>query len=123
MYSKDFAIIVLTGQTNFINQINRSNHEALRQRISVNYHLEGLGANEIKDYIVSRLSAAGCTEPIFADDCFELLYSMTNGHLSDLRDIFWNIEKLCSLIGEEDWVTVATAIKYVNEELSLWDYF
>ena len=44
-------------------------------------------------------------------------------YLSDLSDIFWNTEKLCSLIGEADGVTVATAIKYVNEELSLWDYF
>lgn len=87
MDSKDLAIIVLAGQTNFINQINRSNHEALRQRISVNYHLEGLGANEVKDYIISRLSAAGCNEPIFADDCFELLYSMTNGQLRDVNSI------------------------------------
>ena len=87
MDSKDLAIIVLAGQTNFINQINRSNHEALRQRISVNYHLEGLGANEIKDYIVSRLSAAGCNEPLFADDCFDLLYSMTNGHPRGINSI------------------------------------
>ena len=87
MDSKDLAIIVLAGQTNFINQINRSNHEALRQRISVNYHLEGLGANEIKDYIVSRLSAAGCNEPLFADDCFDLLYSMTNGHPREINSI------------------------------------
>ena len=57
MDSKDLAIIVLAGQTNFINQINRSNHEALRQRISVNYHLEGLG------------------------------YSMTNGHPREINSI------------------------------------
>lgn len=44
-------------------------------------------------------------------------------YLSDLGDIFWNTEKLCSLIGESDGITAATAIKYVNEELLLWDYF
>lgn len=37
------------------NKIDRTNHEALRQRISVNYHFEGLNNNEIKDYITSRL--------------------------------------------------------------------
>ncbi len=31
--------------------------------------------------------------------------------------------KLCSLIGKAYRVTAATAIKYMNEELSLWDYF
>lgn len=44
-------------------------------------------------------------------------------YLSDLGDIFWNKKKLCSLIGEADGVTAATAIKYINEELLLWDYF
>ena len=44
-------------------------------------------ANEIKDYIVSRLSAAGCNEPLFADDCFDLLYSMTNGHPREINSI------------------------------------
>lgn len=87
MDSKDLAIIVLTGQPNFINQINRSNHEALRQRISVNYHMEGLKDTEVKEYITSRLRVAGCDEPIFSDDSFELLYSITNGHLRELDSI------------------------------------
>lgn len=44
-------------------------------------------------------------------------------YLSDLTDLFWDSEKLCSLLGEADGVTVATAIQYVNVKLSLWDYF
>lgn len=87
MDSKDLSIVVLTGQTNFINQINRSNHEALRQRIAVNYHLEGLGCNEVKDYVLSRLSLAGCNDPIFEEDCFELLYTMTNGQIREINSI------------------------------------
>lgn len=87
MDSKDLAIILLTGQTNFINQINRSNHEALRQRIIINYHLEGLGSSEVKDYIISRLSVAGCNEPIFQDDCYELLYTMSNGEIRQINSL------------------------------------
>jgi type II secretory pathway predicted ATPase ExeA len=87
MDSKDLAIIVLTGQTNSINQINRSNHEALRQRITINYHLEGLSWNEVKDYVLSRLSVAGCNEPIFEEDCFELLYTMSNGQIREINSI------------------------------------
>lgn len=87
MDSKDLATVVLAGQTVFINQINRTNHEALRQRISVNYHFEGLNSNEIKDYITSRLSVAGCNEPIFSDDSYEILYSITNGQPRQLNSI------------------------------------
>ena len=87
MDSLDPAIIILTGQTNFIHQINRSNHEALRQRIAVSYNLEGLSCDEVRDYVVSRLRVAGCNEAIFADDCFELLYTMTNGHLRKINSI------------------------------------
>ncbi len=87
MDSKDLALVLLTGQTNFINQINRSNHEALRQRISVSYHMEGLTSNEVKDYVLSRLGAAGCNEPIFEDDCYELIYTMTNGQFRQINSL------------------------------------
>ncbi|MGL5718648.1 MAG: ExeA family protein, partial [Paraclostridium sp.] len=87
MDSKDLAIVILTGQTNFIHQINRSNHEALRQRIAISYNLEGLTCDEVKDYVTSRLRVAGYSEPIFADDCFELIHSMTNGHLREINSI------------------------------------
>ena len=85
MDSKDLAIIVLAGQTNFINQINRLSHESLRQRIIINYHLNGLERNEIKDYVTSRLSVAGCSEPLFSDDSYEILYSVTNGKLRSIN--------------------------------------
>ena len=87
MDSKDLSLVLLTGQTNFINQINRLSHEALRQRIIVNYHLNGLESNEIKDYVTSRLSVAGCNEPIFSDDSYEVLYSVTNGKLRSINSI------------------------------------
>lgn len=87
MDSKDLALVLLTGQTNFINQINRSNHEALRQRISVSYHMEGLTSNEVKDYVLNRLGAAGCNEPIFEDDCYELIYTMTNGQFRQINSL------------------------------------
>ncbi len=46
--SKDYAILILSGQTPFINQISRQTHEALRQRIMVNYYLKGLTKDETK---------------------------------------------------------------------------
>jgi len=56
MDSKDYAILLLVGQTAFINQLQRQNHDALRQRIVVNYYLNGLSKEEVKEYIISRLA-------------------------------------------------------------------
>ena len=107
MDSKDLALVLLTGQTNFINQINRSNHEALRQRISISYHMEGLTSNEVKDYVLSRLGAAGCNEPIFEEDCYELLYTMTNGQFRQINSLtriclIAAASKGCKTISKED---------------------
>jgi hypothetical protein len=44
-------------------------------------------------------------------------------YLSTLSDFFWNSEKLSKLIGKVDGITVATAIKYIQSELLLEDYY
>jgi CDP-diacylglycerol pyrophosphatase len=56
----DEAILVLAGQTPFITQLSRQAHEALRQRIIINYCLHGLTKDETKEYVKSRLDKAGC---------------------------------------------------------------
>lgn len=85
--SKDYAILILSGQTPFITQISRQPHEALRQRIVVNYHLRGLTKVETKEYVKSRLESCGCYDPIFSDNAFELLYSSTNGSIRTLNSL------------------------------------
>jgi type II secretory pathway predicted ATPase ExeA len=60
MDSKDYAVLLLVGQTAFINQLQRQNHDTLRQRIVINYYLNGLSREEVKEYITSRLAFAGC---------------------------------------------------------------
>ncbi len=87
MDSKDFAILLLCGQSPFVMQISRQPHEALRQRIIVNYHLKGLTKNESFDYITSRLKIAGCHEPIFTDNALELLFASTNGYIRLLNSL------------------------------------
>ncbi|CCJ33500.1 ExeA family protein [Caloramator australicus] len=87
MDSKDCAVLILSGQTQFISQIQRQPHEALRQRIVVNYSLKGLTLDEVKLYIPYMLKIAGCSEPIFTEDALELLYSSSNGLLRPLNAI------------------------------------
>lgn len=40
-----------------------------------------------------------------------------------IQRFIWNSEKLSELMGEVDGVTAATAIKFIEHELLLWDYF
>jgi|SRR5690554_325493 len=87
MDSKDYAILILAGQLPFISQLNRQTHEALRQRIVINYSLKGLTRSETKDYIVSRLKIAGVSEPIFTDNAFELIFTSTNGYLRIINSV------------------------------------
>lgn len=87
MDSKDYAILILSGQLPFVSQINRQTHEALRQRIVINYSMKGLSRDESRDYIVSRLKLAGCSEPIFTDNAFELIFTSTNGYLRKINTL------------------------------------
>jgi type II secretory pathway predicted ATPase ExeA len=87
MDSRYCAVFILSDQTQFIFQIQKQPHEALRQRIVVNYSLKGLALDEIKLYIPYMLKIAGCTEPIFTDDALELFYSSSNGLLRPLNAI------------------------------------
>jgi hypothetical protein len=107
MDSKDYAILVLVGQVPFITQLNRQPHEALRQRIVINYNLQGLTKDEVKDYIVFSLKNVGCSEPIFTDDAFKLLFSSTNGFLRKIN----RLAKMCLIAG------ASQKLKSINSEI------
>ncbi len=84
MDTKDYATIILCGQTQFVNQLSRQPLEAVRQRIVVNYTLKGLTKAESFDFVNHRLKIAGRTEPLFTEDALELLFSNSNGCLRSL---------------------------------------
>jgi type II secretory pathway predicted ATPase ExeA len=54
-------------------------HEALRQRIAVHYHLEGLAREELDAYVTHQLKAAGISQPLFDDIAMQALYQATKG--------------------------------------------
>ena len=62
----------------------------LSQRIGIKCHLDHLGEEDTRNYILYRLKAAGRTEPIFTDEAIQLIYDHTGG-------IPRNINSLCDL--------------------------
>ena len=72
--------IFFVGQNEFIDIISDKQNRALRQRISINYHLDPLKESEVKAYILQRLNVAGLKENIFNDHSISEIISFSNGY-------------------------------------------
>src|SRR5215813_3000733 len=53
--------------------------EALRQRVSTQYHLEGLTREELDAYLAQQLKAAGVSQSLFDDTARQGMYQATKG--------------------------------------------
>lgn len=79
MDSKNHCIVIFCGQPKLVLQLGRQNHEALRQRIAINYTFSGLSRSEIEDYINSRFKASGRSDVPIDSNVYELIYTTTGG--------------------------------------------
>lgn len=95
MDSKNPVIFILTGQPILNMILNKQVHEALKQRIVINYTFEGIQKNEVEDYITSRLKLCGIHHAIFNANSYESLASCCNGSVRKLNNL---IEK-CLILG------------------------
>ncbi len=72
--------IVLAGQPELGQKLTNPNLRQLRQRVAVNCRLMPLTREELSEYIQSRLSSAGCTDPqLFSRDAEERVYQISGG--------------------------------------------
>jgi type II secretory pathway predicted ATPase ExeA len=94
MDSKNLCAVILAGQPKLVFQLNRQNHEALRQRIIINYTFAGLTREETKEYIISRLKACGVYEPIFEENSYEFIFTSTGGFVRKINNLV-NMALIC----------------------------
>jgi type II secretory pathway predicted ATPase ExeA len=87
MDTKNLCIVILSGQPKLVLQLNRQTHEALRQRIIVNYTFTGLSREETKEYIDSRFKACGVNDPILEENAYEFIFSSTNGYARKINNL------------------------------------
>lgn len=95
MDSKNYAVLILSGQPVLNNILSKQVHEALKQRIVINYNFEGISKLEVKEYINSRLKLAGVYTEIFKSNAIEAINGCCNGSTRKLNAI---VDK-CLLIG------------------------
>lgn len=79
MDSKDRAIVILSGLPLLRTILNYASHDPLRQRIVMNYHMEGLTKEETKKYILDKLKATNTSKEIFTANALEALANAANG--------------------------------------------
>lgn len=87
MDSKDCFSLVLIGQPMLNNILGKQIHEALKQRIVINYNFEGLSEEEALEYIRSRLSLAGASSEIFDNNALLAAYRSCAGSIRRLNMI------------------------------------
>jgi general secretion pathway protein A len=72
--------IFFVGQTEFREILSRKENRAVRQRITVSYHLAPLTEEEVQQYISHRLAVAGTTRNIFTAEALKAVSRTTQGY-------------------------------------------
>jgi general secretion pathway protein A len=104
--------IFFIGQSEFNQVLEDPRNKALRQRISVNYHINTLSEAEVADYIRHRLLVAGSRKPLFSPDAVHQVYlysggfprliniicdrALLTGYVEDLKQVKGKIVKECA---------------------------
>lgn len=116
MDSRDRAVILLVGLPQLNHILQLSIHEPLRQRIIMNYNLEGYTKEEGREYIEKKLSGAGCSQTVFEEEAIEAVLNASDGTAR-------MISKLCHaslMIGNSqnrNRITADTVMQAVNDSI------
>ncbi|MFA5074374.1 MAG: tRNA (adenosine(37)-N6)-threonylcarbamoyltransferase complex ATPase subunit type 1 TsaE [Nitrospirota bacterium] len=76
---RNLLSLVLIGQTELKDRLQRRPYRALHQRIGMQYHLTPLDRHDTAAYVQHRLSVAGRETPLFTEEAVELLHTHAQG--------------------------------------------
>ncbi|WP_333606693.1 ExeA family protein [Arsukibacterium sp.] len=71
--------VILIGQPELQQLLQRNDLRQLAQRITARYHLLPLDLAEVQHYIKFRLQVAGCSRPVFSDAAIKQLFLRSGG--------------------------------------------
>jgi len=71
--------VILLGQPEFLDVLDRPELSQLAQRITARFHLTPLKLKEVEEYIAHRLAIAGCRRPLFTHGVIKQLYNYSGG--------------------------------------------
>ncbi len=108
--------VFLVGQPDFRATLDSKKLEQLKQRVIASYHLEGLTAEEAREYILHRLSVVGWKDdPTFTEEAFVAIYAETHGRPRRINTLANRLMLYCAL--EKRHAVTGEVVKAVIEEL------
>lgn len=107
MDSKNYCVLILAGLPALTNTLRYNSYEAIRQRITIQYQIAGIEHSEIREYVETKLEAAGLTVPLFSDDA---LNALSNGCQGSMRKLN-NLLTQCLIIG------ASMKVRDINNEI------
>ncbi len=112
--SKNYVTLILVGQPILNSILRRNIFEALNQRITVSYNMNGINKDELKEYINSRISLAHGNNGIFNEQAIEAIFNACSGSLRIVNNI---ITKSFIIGKSKDTMTIDSNIilEAVNE--------
>ena len=103
--SADRFSLVLSGQPMLADMLSRQIHEALRQRIIVNYEFAGLTETEAAEYARRMLALAGGSASLFDEAALHAAYNCSNASIR----VFGHVLSRALIIGaQNDADTIGT---------------
>jgi len=109
--------IFFVGQNEFIDILNEYKNRALRQRITIRYHIEPLTLSETEAYTRHRLKIAGARAHIFSSGAIQEIFSFSDGYPRMINIICDHA--LLSGYVREILIITADIIKECKEELQI----
>ena len=76
---RELLQVILSGQPELKKVLSSPSLVQFAQRVSSDFHLGLLAPKEVPAYIDHRLAVAGATRQLFADEVFQLIYTVTRG--------------------------------------------
>ena len=117
MDSKDYAVLILVGQPILNSILEKSVHEALKQRIMINYNFIGLDYDEVKNYILNRCEIAGISNAIFDDSAIKALANGCNGSTRVLNNLIDKCLFACCKKNEN--IITSETVMYAENDINL----
>jgi hypothetical protein len=107
--------LILSGEPYLNNTLEKSIHEALRQRITVHYAFQGLNPDEIVAYIHHKLRLAGGADTLIGEDALSALSGYCHGNPRIIDNVMSDALILGAQLGRTS-IDAEVILAAVNEQ-------
>jgi len=112
-----FLQLILTGQPELIEKLNKPELEQFAQRIGVEFHLQALDYRQTEKYIVHRLSIAGATKPLFTHEACAAIYCYSEGVPRRINNLC-DFAMVYAFADDKDSIKIDTVLSMMKDKKS-----